>query len=220
MPVSEQENYISLNKNVYFLTVNKNEKFFFRNRGTVIALQNLFLKSNQYLHNFKVVSNLDTIIVNTCCFDYVSELGSQNMYYTYEKPEIWHLNSGNSVYSPEGSKNSNPGYPPFKFSLDNQWVSSWRTYFEYLLWLRNNKILFDSKNYFTQNGSDYRKNGNSAHGSWPEYPFNLYPGLRFDDEINIGEIDLKKMDYFCKYLAIYSEEEISRITKILVEPLR
>jgi hypothetical protein len=38
--------------------------------------------------------------------------------------------------------------------------------------------------------------------------------------LNIGEINLKKMDYFCKYLAIYSEEEISRITKILVEPLK
>lgn len=226
MPISEQENYIYLNKDIYFLTVNKNEKFFFRNSGTVIALQNLFLKSNQYLHNFKVVSNLDTIIVNTCCFDYDSELGSQNMYYTYEKPEIWHLNSGNSVYSPEGSKNSNPGYPQFKFSHHNprnpQSVSSWRTYFEYLLWLRNNKILFVPKNYFIQNGSDYIKNGNSAHFSWPQFPFNLYPGVQSNGEINlnIGEIDLKKMDYFCKYLAIYSEEEISRITKILVEPLK
>ena len=104
MPVPEQENYIKLNKDIYYLTVNDVEKYFFRNPSTVIALQNLFLKSNQYLHNYKVVSNLDTITVNTCCFDYNSGLGSQNMHYSYSKPEIWHLNSGNSAYSPVGSR--------------------------------------------------------------------------------------------------------------------
>ena len=218
MPVPEQENYIKLNKDIYYLTVNDVEKYFFRNPSTVIALQNLFLKSNQYLHNYKVVSNLDTITVNTCCFDYNSELGSQNMHYSYSKPEIWHLNSGNSAYSPYGSQNNNSGYPQFNFInvYKSRKLSSWRTYFEYLLWLRNNEILFESNNYFTQNGSFYKENGNPAHSNWPEYPFNSFPGINK----NIGNINLGKIDYYCKYLAIYSEEEISKITKISVEQLK
>jgi len=216
MPVPEQENYIKLNKDIYYLTVNNDENYFFRNPSTVIALQNLFLKSNQYLHNYKVVSNLDTITVNTCCFDYNSQLGSQNMHYTYSKPEIWHLNSDNSAYSPYGSENNNSGYPQFNFVYGRGKISSWRTYFEYLLWLRNNEILFESNNYFTQNGSFYKENGIPAHYSWPEYPFNLFPGIHK----NIGNINLAKIDYYCKYLAIYSEEEISKITKISVKQLK
>ena len=213
MPVPEQENYKKINKEIYFLTVNNAEKYFFRNPNTVIALQNFFLKSNQYLHNFEVVSNLDTIIIQTCCFDYSSELGSQNMYYTYSKPEIWHLNSGVSAYSPYGSKNNNPGYPQFNFDSDRSKLSSWRTYFEYLLWLTNNKILFDSNTYFTQNGQFYKENGIPAHYSWPEYPFVQFPGI----SNNIGEINLSKIDYYCKYLAIYTEEEISKLTNISVK---
>ena len=164
------------------------------------------------------MSNLDTITVNTCCFDYNSELGSQNMHYSYSKPEIWHLNSGNSAYSPYGSQNNNSGYPQFNFInvYKSRKLSSWRTYFEYLLWLRNNEILFESNNYFTQNGSFYKENGNPAHSNWPEYPFNSFPGINK----NIGNINLGKIDYYCKYLAIYSEEEISKITKISVEQLK
>ena len=225
MPVPEQENYIKLNKDIYYLTVNDVEKYFFRNPSTVIALQNLFLKSNQYLHNYKVVSNLDTITVNTCCFDYNGG-GSQNMHSNYSKqPEIWDLNSGSSAYLPGGSRNSNSGYPQFNFvhevSIYNRVVSgekyaSWRTYFEYLLCLRNNEILFESNNYFTQNGSFYKKNGDPAANNLPEYPFYLFPGINK----NIGNINLGKIDYYCKYLAIYSEEEISKITKISVEQLK
>ena len=222
MPVPEQENYIKLNKDIYYLTVNDVEKYFFRNPSTVIALQNLFLKSNQYLHNYKVVSNLDTITVNTCCFDYNSGLGSQNMWGGYigegAKTEIWHLNSGNSAYSPYGSQNNNSGYPQFNFInvYKSRKLSSWRTYFEYLLWLRNNEILFESNNYFTQNGSFYIENGNPVLRRGPKSPYNWFPSIRK----NIGNINLGKIDYYCKYLAIYSEEEISKITKISVEQLK
>ena len=221
MPVPEQENYIKLNKDIYYLTVNNDENYFFRNPSTVIALQNLFLKSNQYLHNYKVVSNLDTITVNTCCYDYNSSLGSQNMHGEVDsKPEIWHLNSDSSAYSPDGSDNYNSGYPQFNFVHESRKLSSWRTYFEYLLWLRNNEILFESNNYFTQNGVFYKENGNPAHDHWPEYPYAMFPPPEWRVPLNIGNINLAKIDYYCRYLAIYSEEEISKITKISVKQLK
>ena len=215
MPVTEQEDYKKLNKNIYFLSVKgamnttsaemprkrsseykkkspatietgMAEKYFFRNPNTDIALQNLFLKSNQYLHNYKVVSNLDTITVKTCCYDYGNSLESQNMYYYREKPEIWHLNSGNSAdlkhpaTLSRGSENNNSGYPQFNFFPNGSRgafkMSTWRPYFEYLLWLRNNEILFESNNYFTQNGLVYKEKGNTAHYNWPESLYIQFPG--------------------------------------------
>ena len=253
MPVPEQENYIKLNKEIYYLTVNNDEKYFFRNPKTAIALQNLFLKSNQYLHNFKVVSNLDTITVNTCCFDYKT-LNSftahtdqvtpivQNMYAGFGNPEIWHLNSGDRAYSSMGSKNGISGYPQFYFQNESlyynetyDWMrnyskSSWSIYFEYLLYLRNNKILFESNNYFTQTGSFYEENGIGSRVHNRPRSF-YYPSSRVvksflkGGQINltkskIGQLNLTKIDYYCKYLAIYSEEEISKITKISVGQLK
>ena len=46
-----------------------------------------------------------------------------------------------------------------------------------------------------------------------------FPGIKLINK-NIGNINLGKIDYYCKYLAIYSEEEISKITKISVEQLK
>ena len=251
MPVFEQEDYKKLKKKIYPLIVKgaintksekkpkrksrknkkenserKVENFFFRNRNTTIALQNLFLKSNQYLHNFKVRSNLDTINVKTCCEYRNDNKITHNIHYSYGKPEIWHLNSGNSIYDPDGSRNTNSGYPQFNFIYEsnmnfgygykNLKVSSWRTYFEYLRFLTNNEILFASNTYFTKTGQYYMKNGTPISRSLFEYPYRLFPG---DNEI-IGEINLEKIDYYSKYLAIYSEEEISEITNISVKKLK
>lgn len=217
MPVPEQENYKKLNKDIYYLTVNNDEYYFFRNPNTVIALQNLFLKSNQYLHNYKVVSNLDTITVNTCCSgDLICDC---NIKYPDEKPETWHLNSGNTAYSPSGSSNYNSGYPQFNFVHESIKLSSWRTYWEFLICLRNNEILFEPNNYFTQDGVFYKKNGGNEHAYNPEYPYSMFPVADWRVTPNIGNINLAKIDYYCKYLAIYSEEEISKITKISVKQL-
>ena len=224
MPVPEQDDYFKLNKTIYYLNLRLNEKsieerYFFRNPNTVIALQNLFLKSNKYLHNFQVISNLDTITVN-----------KQNMYSYYNTPEMWCLNSGASSLNRSAnlttSSNNNPGYPQFNFNYGAK-LSSWRTYFEYLNGLTNYKILFDSNNYFTQTGSFYIKNGGGPNDTWgstfPQHPYDQYPGSNpsFSDyPNNIGEINLLKINYYCKYLAIYSEEEISKITNISVNQFK
>ena len=57
------------------------------------------------------------------------------------------------------------------YSYSDEKLSSWSTYFEYLLWLRNNEILFESNTYFTQNGGFYINNGNSANNYFPEYRY-------------------------------------------------
>jgi hypothetical protein len=217
MPVSEMENYIKLNKEIYYLTVKNglypDLKYFFRNPGTAVALQNLFLKSNQYLHNFKVVTNLDSITIKTCCYNYEG-VGRQNIQSYRKKHEIWHLNFIPSEFKSHGYP---AGYPIFTFDYDNNAKrSSWETYFQYLFYLRNENTFFESNNYFTKTGQFYKENGDLAGYDNLSYPDYMFPGIHK----NIGEIDLKKINYFSTYLAIYSEEEISKITKISVEQLK
>lgn len=255
MPDSEKEAYRKLNKQIYFLTDYSVDTFFFRSPKTVIALQNLFIKSNQYLHNFKVITNLDTLIVKTCCIGYddpvymgngkhVRYVNTQNMLSKDKRDnpsEIWHLNSSfNKEWNyRQSSNNKNPGYPQFNFVTHygaeygrlNK-LSSWTTYFEYLYHLRNNQILFDTNTYYTETGSFYIKNGESYMsklpllGVMPGAPYDDYPGIvtsRFSSkktEVEIGAIKLEKIDYYCYYLAIYSEEEISKIKSISVKQLK
>jgi hypothetical protein len=230
MPLSEQENYTKLNKKTYLLRVNSGAGLcFFRNPKTVIALQNLFIKSNKYLHNFKILTNLDTFNVKTCCYNYQDNLGTQNIYYNYGIPKIWHLNSGgNRSYKSEGSENENPGFPIFNLLTNNNAkISSWRTYFEYLHWLGNNNILFDVNKYFTETGIFYRDNGKPVGGYWPEMPYLAFPGINYvyDEEEDkslfiIGEVSLTKTDYYCTYLSIFSEDRLSKISNISVKPIK
>jgi hypothetical protein len=116
---------------------------------------------------------------------------------------------------PEGSDNNNPGYPLFSFYSDSRKLSLWRTDFEYIHWLKNNEIIYESNNYFSKTGLFYIEYGNSVNNYWPEYPLNQFPGI--PDNNRIGEINLIKTDYYCKYLAIYSEEKISKIKNISVK---
>ena len=231
MPDSEKEAFLKLNKQIYFLTDYSIDTFFFRNPNTVIALQNLFIKSNQYLHNFKVITNLDTLTIKTCCSSY-GGLATQNMYSSRDMVnqfEIWHLNS-RSGYNRNQSSNNNPGYPQFNFIERYDWkttkdFSSWSTYFEYLYALKNNQILFDANTYFTETGRFYKENGKSYHYDYPEYPYINYPGIvpstiSSNTAVEIGAIRLEKIDYYSNYLAIYSEEEISKIKSISVKQLK
>jgi pullulanase/glycogen debranching enzyme len=143
--------------------------------------------------------------------------------------EIWHLNS-RSGYDRNQSSNNNPGYPQFNFVVRYDWkttkdFSSWSTYFAYLYALRNNQILFDAKTYFTETGRFYKENGESYQYEYPEYPYINYPGIvastsSSNTAVEIGAIKLEKIDYYSNYLAIYSEEEISKIKNISVKQLK
>ena len=72
-------------------------------------------------------------------------------------------------------------------------------------------VLFALDNYFMKTGLFYAENGNTNNR---DTSIN-FPGAHK----NIGNINLEKIDYYCKYLAIYSEEEISKITNITVEQI-
>lgn len=228
MTTEEVANYNSLNKQVYTLLL-YNEKISFRSPKTAIALQNLFIKSNQYLHNFIVATNLGSIPFRTCCSEY-SGRGQNNIKGEYPgQLNSWRLNvpyDDNSTTNSEvrSSTNNNTGFPAFTnaehfkeegFENRPYEISSWRTYYEYLYWLQNNSILFNKLYYFTGTGNFYKENGDPAHYSWPEYPYISWPGA----SIIIGRLSFTPGEYYSKYIVTYTEEEIMKITGFTVKKI-
>ena len=238
MSASEQENYMKINKEIYYFTINRDspiildkkkkkkkkkknntsyiETFFFRDYGTAVALQNLFMKSNQYLHNFRIiVSNLDTINVKTCCYD-------------YDGSSTHNISGGFEQWSLNWWRHNSAGYPDFRFVYRNSDYSSWQVYINYLFYLESNDILFDPENYFTQDSESIK----SVTTKWwliqnQKFEISNFPGFHhWDYRVQnqpsrnhkyIGILNLKKQEHFHLFKKIYSEEEISKITKILVE---
>lgn len=217
MSDEEVVNYKQINKKVFTLTIG-NENIHLRNKLSSLIIQNLFIKSNRYLTDFKVITNIDTINVKKCCYDYNGGLlRTQNFYYGYDKPEYWHLNAKEADnYSSEGSKNGNYGFPIFTVKDDvGQWISNWRIYFEYLLWLRKNSILVKDNIYFTSTSHELIERGDPSHYNWPKYPYNFFPGIYQ----NIGHLELdSKYVTWHKYQAIYTLDELTKLTFIKVVP--
>jgi len=227
MTTEEVANYNSLNKQVYKLLLD-NEKLSFRSPKTAIALQNLFIKSNQYLHNFIVATNLGAIPFRTCCSEYSSR-GRNNIKGEFPgQLNSWRLNvpyddNKPSNYEAQSSRNNNTGFPNFKNGgeyledgrVRGYELSNWRTYYEYLYWLQNSSILFDKLYYFTGTGSFYKEKGDPAHYSWPEYPFLSWPG----PSNFIGRLSFNLGEYYSKYIVTYTEEEVFKITGFTVKKL-
>jgi hypothetical protein len=197
MSLQEQENYIKLNKDIYVLRINNKEnKYFFRNYKTLVAFQNLFIKSNQYIHNFEVETNLDT----------------------FKNTKNW--------YNRNLGDRFKPGFPDFIFISEaqesyNTWkIPSQAIYFEYLSDLTNSKIFLDRKTYFTETGTYYREYceyGLQNDGHKTNYPGNMNI---YNSKNLIGELRLGKKDYYCTFAAIFSEEKLSKTTKIFVKKIK
>ena len=231
MPVAEQEDFKKLNKEIYILKVNYLENYFFRNIKSTIALQNLFLKSNKFIHNFEIQTNLDTIKVVTCCSsDVQNRQGMQNIYSNYSNPsKVWDLNSG-------GQSEYNIGFPQFYFVGDyhkfeefeaaskriqqaRDTMSFWRlcatSWYDYLncIGRLHPDIFLNSDSYFNKNAEFYSKNYISNRPG----RFCRFPNI---EDKYIGNIDLGKKNYYNRYLAIYNEDQISKLSNISVKPIK
>ena len=256
MTESEVENYKNLNKLFFKLILTSDinvikrdsqwsssneidEILYFRNSKTAVAFQNLFIKSNKYLHNFFIKSNLEKISV---------KLGSSkdiNNFYDYKwyktNLNIWNLNirklerrSDGSVK--EDSANGNFGFPNisfFKDGYDNLYVSSWDRYFNYIIGLKDPSEFFDEYRYFEHDGNFYKINRKLKHNAFfdsnrtPKIPFNTKEVNKyFKSSANqqpligkFGVVGSNKFVYYSRYIATYSESEITKITNFTVTKL-
>lgn len=229
MNINEIENYKNIGKKVYVLQMenpknSKIEYLSFRNPKSVIYLQNLFIKSNRYIHNFIITTNLDTINVKTCCpyrDTYYNQFRAST-YRGYNKSDLYNLNYntwGLNIEQTENNVNNHKSFPDFTFDLygaSNEF-NAWDIYAEYLSLLQNHTILFNNKYYFNLTVNEWKKFGNPI--SDPEWPYNSYPGTGEGFETNLGTIRFTKTDYYCIYYALYSESKLSKINSFLVKKL-
>jgi hypothetical protein len=218
MTFDEVENYKSLNKKVYTLILEDTEKLSFRSPKTCIALQNLFIKSNQYIHNFIITTDIESISVKSNLMRGKSNISFDNVGWE----NMWRLNViDDEDFNGKGADMkfyAGTGYPNFKV-VSNQGNdeirfindTSWKLYLEYLYYIPNN-LFFDKENYFSRTVSDYDKQNALRGTNYGGY----LPGSYYT---YIGKLNLSPWAYLSKYRATFSEEDIMKITGFTVKKL-
>ncbi len=238
MSEAERENYKKLNKKIYALNFDEIEgsNFYLRNFNSAIALQNFFLKSNQFIHNYIVQINfeskIDSLTVKTCCLGQGNDKISAQNFMPKDQNEdfdYWRVNYDSTEIP--GFPKDGLGYPNFKFTtgilydlynhnLKQHSESSWSIYNDWNKALRNN-ILLDEAFYYSGTGQFYAEKGNGN----SFFNFNFINKESFGVLVNfntkeevylIGTIKFKKNVHLSKYVARYSEDEISKIRSISI----
>lgn len=245
----EVNDYKSLEKKIFILTENDSIKYYFRSPNSAIAIQNLFLKSNQYLHNFVIQSEIDTINVIACCNSFSYDIPNfQNIHEHQGENNSWNLNfpedenyAPGRDYSPTGGV----GFPIFSFPNATLDISSWYVYMGWLKCFREDKFWFNSENYYSLSSSDLLSDKYEKFlGSMADHDVIIFPGTTHYDRGHsyrdnrghsyrdnpklaeegdavhyVGNIDYSKTEYYSKFLAVYPEEKLALINKIEIKGL-
>jgi hypothetical protein len=211
MSESEVSNYKKLNKGVYALFIGYNQ-LFFRNPKTSIALQNLFLKSNKYLHNFSVSSNIGIIPLEINGLKKNSFLNR-----SYHEKGEWVVNSQGSLV---GFPDFN--FPRFGYTRDEELFkrlnfSSYRLYAKWIDFLgeENHKIFMDTTNYFNTISNTLTDRG---YYKWDDYYVRQGGPANFKNYI--GMLNLYPTSHLSLYKAVFSEEDLTKITGFSVKQLK
>ncbi len=103
MGEDDVSNYKKINKPIYYIIkysgqIPKYEDSIpLRNLKSIVSLKNLFFKSNNYLLNFRIISELDTLFVRRCCLGW--------------NPNTSNLNENGAIEDEKWSLNFQNGYP-------------------------------------------------------------------------------------------------------------
>jgi len=188
---------------------------YLRNELSGLAIQNLFIKSNRYLLDYRIITDLDTILINKCCTPY-SNFDRDGIV----TPEVWLLNANKSERNTNyGSYNhTGPGFPNFTLKWVSRMgnnVSNWGLYFMYLKWLKKDFILTEDDFYFTSTFSELKEIG-KVEDYQIGWPYTQFPGKNKD----IGYLSLPdKLTFYNLYLSIYTESELLKLSFIKVEKI-
>ena len=216
MSLSERQNYHTIKKDIYCLFLNNIDKrYFFRNPKTAIALQNFFLKSNKYLHNFEINSNFDKVLGDR----FARDLGKNNNAISFHSS---FPNFGFFGYSPSAGI--------IRRTVESKYMlpSSWDYYDGFRELKCKNNYFLEDKNYYQKTASDYIEQKseysipyaiqNTHIGSFEYYKIGEHYGLLEEREIiPIGVFYSQDESYFFKYNIKYTEEQISKLTNISVK---
>ncbi|MCF8374165.1 MAG: hypothetical protein K9H64_21260 [Bacteroidales bacterium] len=202
---SEKDDYDAM-KRPYYKIESGTSSFYLRNLNSLVVLQNLFIKSNDILLNFMVISDIDTIIVKKCCQDFEGHLTNNITKYQYKnpsEPNIWNLNFDGELSDLSGSPynvsdNNNPGFPYVElYFVSSYKISTWYIYYQYIYWIKDQQqIFFNPLNYFTSTWKEMKKQNEKIPGE------SCVINLNFEKEI--------KYQHFIR--RIYNTSELEKIS--------
>lgn len=216
-----EANNIEIYKTQRDLLYKQRTEFYFRNPKTTIVLQNFFLKSNRFTHNFKITSNKETIFYNKQ--NQCRDIGDSRFDC---QDDSWLINESPSTASVSS-------FPSFNWKHPSHGSKDlFRIYDIFYLAIDHN-ILFRKKNYFTSTKAEYlsqfrvRNYYNLPHifnkqdidGFLPGYDPNIIKEPLFLDFI--GTLDLQKtINNSMTYSATYTFEEITELTEFKIEQIK
>jgi len=217
MSSTDIDTYNAMRKPSYKLIIN-DTIVYLRNELSGIAIQNLFIKSNRYLLDYRVITDLDTILINKCnnsfCNFQRDEI-SNSILYGFRMPEVWLLNTNTPendygyVYQARGS-----GFPNFSMRFGYDIISNWRSYHSLLRSLKNSFVLTEEDFYFTSTNNKLIEIGKQKRVMYDWET--VFPSKRRD----IGNLLLpSKLTFNNHYLSIYTESELLKLSFIKVEKI-
>jgi len=173
---------------------------YLRNGLSALALENLFLKSNDYLFDFQVFTNKDTIPVTIHRNTRNCNIPEYNN--SHDKKTWKLLSTGN-------------GYPPvYMTSWDGRFKTSWEHYWHSLGSDHFSRLLGSKSDYYSTSYSDF------WYGEIPENqrPRCNYRPCQYIE--NVGKLDFSmSVGYTFQYKEVFSDEQLSAISFIKVEKL-
>lgn len=218
MKENEIQDYRKINKKLFALVEGDfRNLIYFRNEETAGLIQSFFIKSNKYLHAFKLnFENFVSYNVEFCCLE------KSNVVFGYE--DIWNrwkLNNQEQYYD------SNPGFPNF-FFID-EWsreMSSWTFYMKYL---KGFKMEGDYSKYFKFLDDLYYFDKNVVYKGVDPNPYLLppyeyifllsdYQGNKAMDKSIIGGFNFVKFPYLHEINILLDLNQLEKIKSISVEP--
>ncbi len=216
MSLSERQNYHTINKDIYCLFFNNFDKrYFFRNPKTAVALQNFFLKSNKYLHNFEINSNIDRVLGER----FARDLGKN-----------YDMMSFHSSFPNFGFFQYSPGEIIIRRTVESKYMlsSSWVYYDGFRKLKCKNNYFLEDKNYYQKTASEYIEQKSEYSipyeiqknhiGNFEYYKIGEdYVHLEERVIIPIGVFYSQDESCFFKYNIEYTEEQISKLTNISVK---
>ena len=201
MKNEEKLNYQNLGKDVFCLFIDTLEKqFYFRNKLTALAFQNFFMKTNKFLCDFNIVSEIDN--------------NNSNVYFA---DNYWFEDN-------DGWNNEEKTFPTFDF-IDHAFIkfNSGKYYRVFLQLNCNNNYFLENNNYYGKTRVDYFAQSKDFYPFMPTVFSNIGPTQTYHLNntglfycIGIFYTEGFK-DYTFKHQLKYSEEQISKLTKVEIK---
>ena len=218
MTKPERENYRNVKKNMYdvlkFSGQGNNialDTISLRNIKSLVALKNLFIKSNDILFDFHIISDLDTILVKKCCEEKVSREG-ENPVVTSNLSK-WKLSGG----FPDAAWYT-PGQDYGRLYLWSKRLrSTWDIYFDFINKFRNHNALFSDSTYFTSNGESLTRDGEATY--LPHEYLTWLQSNKYASELIIYAQPMQNK-YIQEYSHTLSLEKLEKITGYKIEPFK